>query len=145
MNTESQKEILEAVGNLLMPGFIGGHTHTWQAASARADRQIRPMIWTRFLVPFESNLSPEDVRASARLHCIEMMKAGFTAFADAGGVHMDQVAEAAMETGIRAALCPSTMDMGNVVCGEMKRSTEDCIKVTKETSQPVSGSREWKD
>ena len=43
-----------------------------------------PMIWTRFLVPFESSLSAQDVRASARLHCIEMIKAGITSFADAG-------------------------------------------------------------
>lgn len=133
------KEVLEADGNLLMPGFIDGHTHTCQQLLRGRTADEYPMIWTRFLVPFESNLSPEDVRVSARLHCIEMMKAGFTAFADAGGVHMDQVAEAAMETGIRSALCPSTMDMGNVVCGEMKRSTEDCIKATEELHSQYQG------
>ena len=101
------------------------------------------MIWTRFLVPFESNLSPEDVRVSARLHCVEMIRAGITGFADAGGVHMDQVAEAVMETGMRAALCPSTMDMGNVVCGEMKHSAEDCIRLTEELHSRYQGSRGW--
>ena len=56
---------------------------------------------------------------------------------------MDQVAEAVMETGMRAALCPSTMDMGDVVCGEMKHSAEDCIRLDRGTAQPVSGSRGW--
>ncbi len=133
-------EVLDAKGNLLMPGFVDGHTHTCQQLLRGRTADEYPMVWTRFLVPFESNLSPEDVRASARLHCIEMIKAGFTGFADAGGVHMDQVAEAVLETGMRAALCPSTMDMGNVVCGEMKRSTEDCIRVTEELHSQYQGS-----
>ncbi len=69
-----------------------------------------------------------------------MIRAGITGFADAGGVHMDQeVAEAVMETGMRAALCPSTMDMGNVVCGEMKHSAEDCIRLTEELHSRYQG------
>lgn len=132
-------EVLEADGNLLMPGFIDGHTHTCQQLLRGRTADEYPMIWTRFLVPFESNLSPEDVRVSARLHCVEMIRAGITGFADAGGVHMDQVAEAVMETGMRAALCPSTMDMGNVVCGEMKHSAEDCIRLTEELHSRYQG------
>lgn len=132
-------EVIEADGNLLMPGFIDGHTHTCQQLLRGRTADEYPMIWTRFLVPFESSLSPEDVRVSARLHCVEMIKAGFTGFADAGGVHMEEVAEAVIETGMRAALCPSTMDMGNVVCGEMKRSTRDCIRVTEELYDRYQG------
>ena len=132
-------EVLEADGNLLMPGFIDGHTHTCQQLLRGRTADEYPMIWTRFLVPFESSLSPEDVRASARLHCVEMIRAGITGFADAGGVHMDQVAEAVMETGMRAALCPSTMDMGNVICGEMKHSAEDCIRLTEELHSRYQG------
>lgn len=44
-----------------------------------------------------------------------------------------------METGMRAALCPSTMDMGNVVCGEMKHSAEDCIRLTEELHSRYQG------
>lgn len=132
-------EVIEADGNLLMPGFIDGHTHTCQQLLRGRTADEYPMIWTRFLVPFESSLSPEDVRVSARLHCVEMIKAGFTGFADAGGVHMEEVAEAVIETGMRAALCPSTMDMGNVICGEMKRSTRDCIRVTEELYDRYQG------
>ena len=140
VNAEWQgKEVIEAEGNLLMPGFVDGQTHTCQQLLRGRTADEYPMIWTRFLVPFESSLSPEDVRASARLHCVEMIKAGITSFADAGGVHMEEVAEAAVETGMRAAICPSTMDMGNVVCGEMKRSTQDCIRVTEELHKGYQG------
>lgn len=132
-------ETIEAEGNLLMPGFVDGHTHACQQLLRGRTADEYPMIWTRFLVPFESSLTPKDVRASARLHCLEMIKAGFTAFADAGGVYMDQVAEAVLETGMRAAVCPSTMDMGSVVCGQMKRSAEDCIKATEELYRGYHG------
>mgnify|MGYP000757098447 CR=1 FL=1 len=53
-------EVLEADGNLLMPGFIDGHTHTCQQLLRGRTADEYPMIWTRFLVPFESNLRPED-------------------------------------------------------------------------------------
>ena len=132
-------EVIDGEGNLVLPGFVDGHTHTCQQLLRGRTADEYPMIWTRFLVPFESSLSAEDVRASARLHCAEMIKAGITSFADAGGVHMDQVAEAVVETGMRAAICPSTMDMGNVVCGEMKHSTEDCIKLTEELYKGYQG------
>lgn len=135
----SAKETVEAEGNLVMPGFVDGHTHTCQQLLRGRTADEYPMIWTRFLVPFESSLTPEDVRVSARLHCLEMIKAGFTAFADAGGVYMAQVAQAVLETGMRAAVCPSTMDMGNVVCGEMKRSAKDCIKATEELYEAYNG------
>ena len=47
-----------------------------------------------------------------------------------------------METGMRAAICPSTMDTGNVVCGEMKHSTEDCIRLTEELHKGYQGAGE---
>ena len=63
-----------------------------------------PMVWTRFLVPFESNLQPEDSYISGLLACLEMIKSGTTAFADSGGVHMDRVADAVIESGMRLPL-----------------------------------------
>lgn len=76
-------EVLDGRGKLLLPGFNDGHTHTCQQLLKGRTADEYPMIWTRFLVPFESSLTPEDVRVSADLHCLEMIKAGFTGFADA--------------------------------------------------------------
>ena len=135
-------EVIDGEGNLVMPGFVDGHTHTCQQLLRGRTADEYPMIWTRFLVPFESSLSPQDVRASARLHCIETIKAGITSCNHAGCVLMYQVAEAVVETGMRAAICPSTMDTGNVVCGEMKHSTEDCIRLTEELHKGYQGAGE---
>lgn len=101
--------VVDGRGKLLMPGMVDGHTHTCQQLLRGRVSDEYPMIWTRFLVPFESNLKPEDTRISGQLACLEMIKSGTTAFADSGGVHMDQVAEAVIESGMRAAIAKSTM------------------------------------
>ena len=133
-------KVLEGTGKLLMPGFNDAHTHTCQQLLRGRTADEYPMIWTRFLVPFESNLTPEDVRVSADLHCLEMIKAGFTGFADAGGVHMDQVAEAVIDCGMRAAITKSTMDSGPAITDKMKESCEDNIRHTEELYKAYQGS-----
>lgn len=47
-----------------------------------------PMIWTRIMLPFESTLTPENMRLSAELAALEMIRSGTTAFIDAGSYHM---------------------------------------------------------
>ena len=53
-------ETLDGKGKLVMPGLIDGHTHTCQQLLRGRVADEYPMVWTRFLVPFESNLLPED-------------------------------------------------------------------------------------
>jgi 5-methylthioadenosine/S-adenosylhomocysteine deaminase len=85
------------------------------------------MIWVRFLVPYESTLESEDVYWSARLCCVEMIKAGITSFADSGGRHMSEVARSVEEIGLRACITRSTMDMAEFVPANMKDTTADAI------------------
>ena len=54
-------ETLDGRGKLLMPGFVDAHTHTCQQLLRGRLADEYPMIWTRFLVPFESTLTPVDV------------------------------------------------------------------------------------
>lgn len=126
------KESLDGSGKLLMPGLVDGHTHTCQQLLRGRVSDEYPMVWTRFLVPFESNLKPEDSYISAQLSCLEMIKNGTTAFADSGGVHMERVADAVLESGMRAAIAKSTMDMGNAITGAMKETAEESITHTRE-------------
>jgi 5-methylthioadenosine/S-adenosylhomocysteine deaminase len=125
-------ETIDARGKLLLPGFVDAHTHVCQQLLRGRTTDEYPMIWTRFLVPFESNLLPHDVAASTRLACLEMIKAGITSFADAGGVHTATVAETVAESGMRAALCRSTMDMGDNIPAVMKESAGDHLRHTEE-------------
>lgn len=125
--TYEAREILDGEGNLLLPGFVDGHTHSCQQLLRGRTSDEYPMIWTRFLVPFESNLTPKNVRAGARAFCLEMIKAGITCFADAGGVHMEEVAEAVIESGMRGVLCRSSMDIKDSFNARLCESTKDTL------------------
>lgn len=135
-------QIINGKGKLLMPGFIDGHTHTCQQLLRGRVSDEYPMVWTRFLVPFESNLTPDDSYISAKLACLEMIKSGTTAFADSGGVHMNRVADAVIESGMRAAIAKSTMDRGAAITGAMKETAEEAITHTEELYKAYQGAGE---
>lgn len=135
----SPKEVLNAEGNLLLPGFVDGHTHSCQQLLRGRTSDEYPMIWTRFLVPFESSLTPENVRTGARLFCLEMIKSGITCFADAGGVHMEEVAETVIESGIRGVLCRSSMDIRDSFNAKLCEPTKDTLDRAEEFYKAYNG------
>ncbi|WP_248928810.1 amidohydrolase family protein [Paenibacillus hamazuiensis] len=116
-------EVLDGRGKLLMPGMIDAHTHTCQQFLRGRTAGEYPMVWARILVPFEGSLDEEDAYLSGQLSCLEMIKSGTTAFAESGGVHMHKVAEATAESGLRAAITCSTMDIGHFIPDSMKASS----------------------
>ena len=83
---------------LLMQGLVDGHTHACQQLLRGRVSDEYPMVWTRFLVPFESNLRPDDSYINGQLACLDMIKNGTTSFADSGGIHMERVADAVLES-----------------------------------------------
>ena len=118
------KEVLNGKNKLVMPGLVDGHTHTCQQLLRGRTANEYPMVWTRILVPYESSLTPEDCYWSAKLACLEMIKSGTAAFAESGSTHMGDVANAVIESGMRAALARSTMDIGDAIPDCMKESSE---------------------
>ena len=126
------QEVIDGAGKLAMPGFVDAHTHAAQQLLRGSVVDEMPMVWSRILVPFETELTSEDVYKGARLFCIENLKAGTTTFADAGGPHMASVARAAMEIGIRGIITRSTMDCGDFVPDSMKEMTQEAITRTEE-------------
>lgn len=123
-NGYESKEVLNGKNKLVMPGLVDGHTHTCQQLLRGRTANEYPMVWTRILVPYESSLTPEDCYWSAKLACLEMIKSGTTAFAESGSTHMGDVANAVIESGMRAALARSTMDIGDAIPDCMKESSE---------------------
>ncbi|MGY3718259.1 amidohydrolase family protein [Sutcliffiella cohnii] len=111
-----------------MPGLIDAHIHTCQQLLKGRTMDEFPMIWSRILVPFEGSLKEDDVYVSAQMSCLEMIKSGTTAFADAGGVHMHKVAEAVVESGMRAAITRSSIDQGDFLPDTMKQPRGEILK-----------------
>ena len=125
-------EILPGKGLLAMPGLVDAHHHNAQQLLRARPIDEYPMIWTRFLVPFESSMTEEDMTVSSQLSALEMIKSGTTAFADAGGPHMESTAKVTVESGMRGVIARSTMDMGGNIPDSMKCSAEENIRRTRE-------------
>lgn len=134
------KESLNGNGKLVMPGLIDAHTHICQQLLRGRITDELPMIWTRIMVPYESSLQEKDVHISAQLSCLEMIKAGTTAFIDAGGRHMHKVAESVLESGLRGVITCSTMDSGRDIPDSMKSSIEENIRTNRQLFNDFRGS-----
>jgi 5-methylthioadenosine/S-adenosylhomocysteine deaminase len=122
--------VLDGKGKLIMPGFVDSHMHSCQQLLRGRITDELPMIWTRIMVPYESNLNEEDVYISSQLSCLEMIKSGTTSFVDAGGTFMHRVAESAIESGLRATITNSTMNTGHAIPENMKSTEDDLIAQT---------------
>lgn len=126
--TYISSETIDGKHKVFMPGLIDAHTHICQQLLRGKIMDQLPMIWKRIMVPFESNLTPEDVRISAQLANLEMIKSGTTSFSDAGGMYMDEVASVLVKSGLRGAITPSTMDNDSTAPKNMLSTIKEAIK-----------------
>ncbi|MGM0900564.1 MAG: amidohydrolase family protein [Bacillota bacterium] len=131
---------IDGKGKLFMPGFVDAHMHTCQQLLKGRIADEYPMIWTRIMVPFESNLREQDVQISAQLSCLDMIKNGTTAFIDAGGTYMHKVAESAVQSGLRATITCSTMNSGHQIPDNMKSTSEELLKRNTQLFEEFNGS-----
>jgi 5-methylthioadenosine/S-adenosylhomocysteine deaminase len=100
-------EVIDGTGLLTVPGMVNSHTHSPMVMMRGAAEDLSIEDWfNRRIWPMEVNLTPERVRVGARLACAEMLLAGVTTFVD-HYFHADQIAAAAIESGIRADLAPT--------------------------------------
>ncbi len=108
-------ETIDGRGKIAIPGLTDCHTHSFQillrGSLTLKELQTHP-IWLRILIPFEAEMPRDEATASARLSCLNAIKKGIVALADAGGPYPELLAEAALEAGIRALVTHSTMDNG---------------------------------
>jgi 5-methylthioadenosine/S-adenosylhomocysteine deaminase len=100
-------EVIDGAGLVAVPGLVNSHTHSPMVMMRGAAEDLGIEDWfNRRIWPMEVNLTPERVRVGARLACAEMLLAGVTTFVD-HYFHADQIAAAAIESGIRADLAPT--------------------------------------
>lgn len=109
---EREYEILDAEGCVVMPGLVQSHVHMCQTlARGRAD-DLELLDWLRTVIwPYEAALRPDDLAASARLACVELLLSGTTCVLDMATVrHTERVFEVARDAGIRAIIGKAMMD-----------------------------------
>jgi cytosine/adenosine deaminase-related metal-dependent hydrolase len=143
------RETLHAPNTIAMPGLIDCHVHTTQQflhgklQAIQRRGALRNPMWQRYLIPFESGLTPDDVYASGLAAYAAMIRSGTTCFLEAGGPFADQMGRAADEIGIRGRIAPLHHGYGRGPAGEHallhRRSATPIRGVGAALERPSSG------
>jgi 5-methylthioadenosine/S-adenosylhomocysteine deaminase len=127
-------ETIRADDMIAMPGLVDAHYHTAQQflhgklSALRRRGELKNPVWSRYLVPFESHLTPEDVYWSGIAGYASMISCGTTCFLEAGGPFPDEMGRAADEIGIRGRIALSTMDMDETIPAGSRFTTDEALK-----------------
>ena len=99
-------KIVEGRGHMaVLPGFVNAHTHAAMVLLRGLGEELPLMEWLQKKIwPVEANLTLEHVYWGTASAILEMLATGTTCFTDMYS-DMDGVAGAALEAGMRAALC----------------------------------------
>jgi 5-methylthioadenosine/S-adenosylhomocysteine deaminase len=111
-NMENGEVEIDASNCFVFPGFFNSHTHAAMTLFRGLAEGLPLRNWLERIWEAEAKLDPEDVYWGAMLACLEMLKTGTTCFADMY-IHMDEVAKAVGESGIRAVLGYGMADRGS--------------------------------
>lgn len=97
-------KIIDGKDKLAIPGLVNTHTHAAMTLFRSYADDMLLMDWLKNKIwPAEANLTPKDVYWGTMLAIVEMVQSGTTTFADMY-FHMDEVASAVEESGIRGVL-----------------------------------------
>jgi 5-methylthioadenosine/S-adenosylhomocysteine deaminase len=135
---EPPTEVIDGSGLLAVPGLVNSHTHSPMVMMRGAAEDLAIDDWfNRRIWPMEVNLTPERVRVGARLACAEMLLGGVTTFVD-HYFHADQIAAAAIESGIRADLAPTFFSSTGETSADKKNVEQDAIDAAFELTRDLS-------
>lgn len=110
---EAADTVIDARGRVISPGFINLHTHSPMGLLRGLADDLPLMEWLeKHIWPREAKLTRETIKVGAYLGALEMIKSGTTAFLDMY-FHMDKVAEAVLESGLRGYLSYGMIDLGD--------------------------------
>ena len=117
-------KVINGRGKLLSPGFVNAHGHAAMSLLRSYADDVPLMYWLEKRIwPIEAKLKREDVYWGSMLAMVEMLKGGTTTFTDMY-FFMDQVAEAAEESGIRAVLSRGLVGIGEMADKGLEESEQ---------------------
>jgi len=104
----AEAEVIDATGNIVIPGFVDSHRHTWETAIRNcAPNATLDDYFVEVLDSFAPLYRPEDVYASNLAGALECINAGITTLLDWSHInntpdHPDAAVRGLQESGIRA-------------------------------------------
>ncbi len=147
MPDQTADEVIDASGQLVLPGFINAHTHFY-SAFARGLGKVPPSnnfvevlenLWWRL----DRLLTPEDSYYSALVSCVDAVKHGTTTLIDhhasEGHVRgtLELIEKAVLETGLRGSLCFELTDRdGPQVAADGHTENVEFIKAKQAENSP---------
>lgn len=97
-------EVIDAKGNIIMPGFVNTHCHLAMTLfRGYAENSNFNNWWLDYMRPLEERLEEDDCYYGAMLGMMELIKNGVTTVADFY-INPDETAKAVIDTGIRASI-----------------------------------------
>lgn len=104
--------VIDAKGNLVMPGFKNAHTHSAMTflRSYAEDLPLKEWLYEK-VFPMEAKLTPQDIYDLSVLGIMEYLTSGITANFD---MYMSPefAAKASVDCGFRTVICGSANDFG---------------------------------
>ncbi|WP_130891699.1 amidohydrolase [Fusobacterium ulcerans] len=139
----SDVEVYNALGKIILPGFINTHVHLSQQLGRGVADDVVLLTWLRERVwPYESSFDYEDSLVSSTACCVELIKTGVTTFLEAGGQYVDAMAEAVEKCGLRACLSKSTMDEGEGLPKAWQKTTQEELDFQEELFKKYNNTAE---
>ncbi|MBT8762671.1 amidohydrolase [Desulfohalobiaceae bacterium Ax17] len=113
-NLNEQADVLiDGQDKAILPSFINSHTHAAMTLLRGYADDLELHTWlTKYIWPFEQNLTQEDVYLGTKLACLEMIKSGTTFFSDMYW-YMPGTLQAVEDMGLRAALSSVFIDFND--------------------------------
>ncbi len=127
------KEIINAHGQLLMPGLVNAHTHLYQVLLRAVWEDLPLMAWLKKIYGAAEVLQPSHFYAGTLLGCVEAIKGGVTTVCEHNFLnpHPDCAREsvrAIRESGMRAVFARTIMDSGEIVPACVKEQPAQAFK-----------------
>lgn len=103
-------EVIDAAGDILLPGFVNAHTHAAMTILRGLGDDLALEEWLRTRIwPAERTLTREDVLAGSELALLEMLRTGTVAFNDMY-FFAESTAAAVDSVGMRACIGATIID-----------------------------------
>ncbi len=112
-HTGTASQTMDCSGMAAIPGFYNMHTHAAMSLMRGVgEEQDSLSSWLQEVWKVEARLDPEFCYHASRVACLEMIKTGTTTFNDMY-FHPETTVRAALEAGIRPAVCYCVLDLND--------------------------------
>ena len=123
ISTIGKDDVIDCKSKVLIPGLINTHTHLSMSLFRGYADDLELRDWLEKKIwPLEARLTGEMCHNGALLGSLEMIRTGTTCFVDMY-FHMEDVARAVNEAGLRAVLTPGMIDKPDKEGTERERKT----------------------